>query len=162
MNKESDSHPGTEASRATLEALVNLLENAGERLAGLVTSKVVSILDASADSLATPAAGADPLKTPATGEARQPPEGAKKKARRKPVKICSVEGCDKPARARGLCSRHYQRQRYSERRQAEGDKGPPRRGQGQCEVEGCQEVVYARQMCSKHFMQWVRNKRKES
>lgn len=34
--------------------------------------------------------------------------------------ICSVPGCGKPSRAKGLCSAHYQRQRYQERK-----IGPP-------------------------------------
>jgi hypothetical protein len=33
--------------------------------------------------------------------------------------ICSVPGCDKPSRAKGLCSAHYQRQRYQERKTEE-------------------------------------------
>ena len=32
--------------------------------------------------------------------------------------LCSVDDCDRPARAKGLCSRHYQRQRYAEKKLA--------------------------------------------
>ncbi|HOX43690.1 MAG TPA: hypothetical protein PK668_08830 [Myxococcota bacterium] len=79
-------------------------------------------------------------------------------------KTCAEQGCTEPARARGLCSKHYQRQRYAEKRQAEereaGPDAKPRRGGGSCEVEGCGLTVYARGMCSKHFMEWVRTRKK--
>lgn len=76
---------------------------------------------------------------------------------------CSEPGCGRPARARGLCSKHYQRLRYREKRSnaagPDGD-GALKRGMGVCEVEGCDQQVYARKMCSKHFMEWVRSRRK--
>lgn len=161
MTNEHQSSDQTQSFQAILDALAQVLEKAGERIASHVASKVVAVLDDAAGSLLVPA---DSSSRPASLETMpaQQQQDRKKITRRRPAKICSVEGCDKPARARGLCSRHYQRQRNAERRRAEGEQDLPRRGHGQCQVEGCQEVIYARQMCSKHFMQWVREKRKES
>lgn len=36
--------------------------------------------------------------------------------------VCSIYGCDKPARARGYCKSHWARVRFRERRLAEGRK----------------------------------------
>ncbi|MBN2497686.1 MAG: hypothetical protein JXR96_24040 [Deltaproteobacteria bacterium] len=74
-------------------------------------------------------------------------------------KTCTVEGCSLPARARGLCSKHYQRLRYAEKRREENRDGPrktEKRGLGTCSIEGCDAATYAKGMCGKHFMEWVR------
>lgn len=62
--------------------------------------------------------------------------------------VCSEPGCDRPARSRGLCSKHYQRLRYREKK-AKGntDNAPLVRGFGECSVDGCTERVYARVCC---------------
>jgi hypothetical protein len=89
---------------------------------------------------------------------------------------CQHPGCDLPARARGLCSKHYQRQRYAEKKalfQPDGDQGTPlgsrqnprpteKRGGGCCSQEGCDQPNYAKGLCSKHFMQWVRTKKSKA
>lgn len=47
-------------------------------------------------------------------KARPAAKAGKKRGRPKGKgKTCSVKGCKKPARAKGLCSKHYQQKRYN-------------------------------------------------
>ena len=66
---------------------------------------------------------------------------------------CSVDGCDEPTHARGMCSAHATRAaRY-------GDPlTPPRRGknEGICGVEGCDQPMRKRGWCAGHYSQWRR------
>jgi len=90
-------------------------------------------------------------------------------------RTCSEPDCDLPSRARGLCSKHYQRLRYAEKRAVEAGETLPKslaearsrrgrkparktakRGGTTCSVEDCQRPTYAKGMCGKHFMEWVR------
>jgi hypothetical protein len=106
-----------------------------------------------------------------------PPDGADQEGSR----VCSEPGCDQPARARGLCSKHYQRLRYAEKRALERGRPAPaslaearaerarlpirkteKRGGGLCSQAGCERPNYAKGMCGKHFMEWVRSKKSES
>ncbi len=138
----------------SLEQLAQMLEILGERIGQAVSVKVEQMLRNSelAKKLGfTPAAEtetANPVGQPE--DALSPPQPAEV------GKCCMIEGCQEPARARGLCSRHYQKQRYEEKRMTQ-----PKRGSGTCSVENCSEKVYANEMCSRHFMEWVRSRRKD-
>lgn len=62
---------------------------------------------------------------------------------------CSVDGCERPARAKGWCARHYQRQRLK------GDPGPAdlvRRWPAPetCTVKGCDKPYFAGGYCDMH------------
>ena len=59
------------------------------------------------------------------------------------MKICSVEGCEKPARAKGLCSAHYGR-----KLEASAPK---------CSIDGCENKSRARGWCNKHWSRWKRH-----
>ena len=88
---------------------------------------------------------------------------------------CSEPDCALSARARGLCSKHYQRLRYAEKRAQEAGEPLPtslseassqrgrkparktaKRGGTLCSTDQCQRPTYAKGMCGKHFMEWVR------
>ncbi|NOZ87899.1 MAG: hypothetical protein GXP49_16885 [Deltaproteobacteria bacterium] len=56
---------------------------------------------------------------------RPPGSGRGRKPREKGT--CSVQGCNNPAVARGLCKNHYAQQRYREKREAAGFMVKPRK-----------------------------------
>lgn len=60
------------------------------------------------------------------------------------MKVCSIDGCDKPVHAHSVCGPHYQRWR---RRQ---DDAPA------CSIEGCEDRVAGRGWCNKHWKRWKR------
>lgn len=51
--------------------------------------------------------------------------------------ICSIEGCEQVARAKGLCRRHGEEQRNVA-----------------CSIEGCDRFVLARGYCPRHYYRW--------
>src|SRR5512140_2918775 len=62
-------------------------------------------------------------------------------------KACSVAGCKRAYRAKGLCFFHYKKWRRGEL-----EKRPPR--YGTCGKEGCKKKVRAHGMCQEHFDAW--------
>lgn len=59
------------------------------------------------------------------------------------MNICSIEGCDKPLYARGLCQMHYARDRKSKPIKI-------------CSIDGCNGALYARGWCEMHYARWQR------
>lgn len=51
--------------------------------------------------------------------------------------VCSVDGCEQVARARGLCRRHGEEQKNVV-----------------CSIEGCDGYVLARDYCPRHYYRW--------
>jgi len=96
-----------------------------------------------------------------THAAAQQEEQGKPDMADQPGKLCTVSGCDTVARARGLCSRHYERQRKY------GDPGalhrvtrePRKHGSAPlpCCVAGCDRAARSRGMCHKHYCRWLAN-----
>lgn len=62
--------------------------------------------------------------------------------------ICSVAGCDKPAKSRGWCNRHYCRWRYY------GDPEGTRQITVGCSAPDCDGEHLARGLCAKHYARW--------
>lgn len=71
--------------------------------------------------------------------------------------ICSVEGCEKPRWARGLCSMHLMRVRtYG----STGDAAPmTKRVEGECRIDGCRKPARygIHQMCQGHYLRMLRH-----
>ncbi len=61
------------------------------------------------------------------------------------VVLCSVEGCDRPTRARGFCATHYRAARRHWLGLAEKAAPKP------CKVEGCDKTALTRGYCSAHY-----------
>jgi hypothetical protein len=69
--------------------------------------------------------------------------------------LCSVEGCERPNRCRGLCDSHYTRLRKFGDVQAHLPLGPYRvKG---CVVEGCEEPHTCRGYCRSHYYRFRRH-----
>ena len=70
-------------------------------------------------------------------------------------KLCSIEGCDKPAKARGWCAAHWWRWRNH------GDPlklADPVEKPDRCEVEGCSNPPNGRRgMCVAHYLRLRRH-----
>jgi hypothetical protein len=63
--------------------------------------------------------------------------------------MCSVNGCDRPVYARGLCGRHYKQQlRHGE---VQPDREP-----ASCAVQGCDRLAVTRGWCHGHYLRWSR------
>jgi hypothetical protein len=72
-----------------------------------------------------------------------------------PDRICTVDGCTAPLRAKGLCVKHWSR------RQRHGDvNAHPFRPKGsrQCQVPGCDRPYSALGYCQTHYYDPVRDR----
>lgn len=66
--------------------------------------------------------------------------------------MCSIEGCTKPKRTRGLCNAHYERWRKH------GTTGPPSLkpwGVTGCKVPGCDRPHRSNGYCTLHRQRWA-------
>ena len=62
---------------------------------------------------------------------------------------CSVEGCTRNSKERGLCHGHYQRLLRLGHVQADRPLG--RKTEGTCAVQGCHRTIYAKVLCAPHY-----------
>ncbi|HSN13078.1 MAG TPA: hypothetical protein VLT61_00500 [Anaeromyxobacteraceae bacterium] len=74
------------------------------------------------------------------------PKGGGKKA-------CTVQGCKRAYRAKGLCFFHYQKWRRGEM------EGRPAR-YGTCSKPDCKKKVAAHGLCQEHFDAWKKGRKK--
>lgn len=67
------------------------------------------------------------------------------------MRVCSVEGCDRPHHAKGFCTMHHKRfWRY-------GDPNYKKKRKGKwegivCSVDGCDNPVRNKGMCNRHYL----------
>lgn len=65
------------------------------------------------------------------------------------MRTCTIDGCEKPYLARGLCSMHYKRVRSTG---TVGDAASMFMDRsGGCTVDGCELTVRARGLCGMHY-----------
>lgn len=70
------------------------------------------------------------------------------------MRVCSVDGCDGVCKARGLCSKHYQRLRNHGSPTAEVQFKSPPGQRPPCSVAGCARTSVARGWCYLHYDRW--------
>lgn len=68
------------------------------------------------------------------------------------ARTCEVPGCGRTARARGLCSTHYQRHLKGRSVYDYAIKAVPEAGE--CSVRGCTDTGRTRGMCSFHYLRF--------
>ncbi len=83
---------------------------------------------------------ADTKKTAKTGKKAPAPKGGGKKT-------CTVEGCKRSYRAKGLCFFHYKKWRRGDL-----EKRPPR--YDTCGKPECKKKVAAHGLCAEHYDAW--------
>ena len=70
------------------------------------------------------------------------------------IRQCSIDGCERETRGRGLCATHWWRNRHGKPLDAPfrelRPKGTP------CSVQGCIAPHKARGMCAPHHKRWLR------
>ncbi|ABS25361.1 hypothetical protein [Anaeromyxobacter sp. Fw109-5] len=68
-------------------------------------------------------------------------------------KTCTVQGCKRPYRAKGLCFFHFKKWRRDEL------EGRPGR-YDVCSKEGCKKKVVEHGLCQEHFEAWKKSRKK--
>jgi hypothetical protein len=70
--------------------------------------------------------------------------------------MCSISGCDRPARARGWCMFHYHRHYHGRPMDAPIQPKTPYGGRP-CSVDGCAEPVRTNGFCERHYTRYRRH-----
>lgn len=75
------------------------------------------------------------------------------------IRLCTIEGCERKSKSRGLCSPHYLKLRrgtlYRVKNVAEEKKGRPLIVKQECCIDGCIKKVEAKGYCKGHYNQFV-------
>lgn len=69
-------------------------------------------------------------------------------------RTCSVDGCERPAKALGWCNSHYLRVRKHGDPLPDEPVRPGRFRKGGCSIEGCERPHEARGWCRIHYRLW--------
>ena len=72
---------------------------------------------------------------------------------------CSIKGCNGFPVGKGLCMKHYLRNRRHGNPAVNIPVGRPEiySKNSRCEIPGCQRRPHARNMCKKHYTDWLRS-----
>jgi hypothetical protein len=70
---------------------------------------------------------------------------------KKETKRCSVPGCQRKHKAKGLCNKHYIRQTRT------GAWVKPKKDKKKCSEEGCGADAVAKGLCNKHYKRLKKN-----
>lgn len=68
--------------------------------------------------------------------------------------LCAIEDCDRVAKTRGWCDRHYQRWSKNGDPLAGGPYRTSRKPREDCSVEGCARPHESRGYCGTHYRRW--------
>lgn len=68
---------------------------------------------------------------------------------------CSVDRCENPTKARGLCNKHYQRWL----RHGDATTRIRYNNSGQCKIRGCTAPARSRQLCQAHYLRWLKSQK---
>lgn len=71
-----------------------------------------------------------------------------------PKGTCTIDGCEKSVRCRGLCKNHYDRLLKHGDPLGGGPDHQPPPDDGMCTIDGCENEHYARGWCNKHYLRW--------
>ena len=85
------------------------------------------------------------------------PERCSRTARREvsTEKPCSLDGCGRPVRAKGLCNPHYIQQERGKSLTPIRKRTPKHTG---CGEKGCEKTHYSKGLCRNHYAKMQRNK----
>lgn len=72
-------------------------------------------------------------------------------------KICTVEGCTHPARAKGYCQKHYQNARRNDGKAISTRPNVKDRVPRTCQASDCDRFAYAKGYCRMHYERQRRN-----
>jgi hypothetical protein len=72
-----------------------------------------------------------------------------------PKRTCSVDGCDRPHKSKGLCSPHSQRLAKTGDLQSDLPIGTRKRVLGECAIDGCDRPLLCRGWCAAHYQRWT-------
>ena len=64
------------------------------------------------------------------------------------ARVCSIEGCERPRKAKGYCDPHWQRARSGRNLTDPIREVRPGRT---CSLDGCERPYLSRNLCSKHY-----------
>ena len=72
-------------------------------------------------------------------------------------KLCSVDGCERPVKARGWCAMHHQRWLKHGDPETRVKRGRPEKHARGCKVDGCEGKHAGKGYCKRHYNRWLRH-----